>query len=210
MNKRRRARWLKHLHQWHWVSSALSLACILLFSVTGITLNHAADIEATPTVRSGILELPEPLHQTLLVDANAEAKAAPKDTPLANDLVLWIEKNTELSLAQATIQQDDMEIYISLPRPGGDAWISIDRNTAELEFEDTDRGLIALLNDLHKGRDSGIVWRWLIDIFAVACLLFSLTGVALLYLHGRHRPATWPLTSVGLILPWLLLLAFVP
>lgn len=206
MNKQQRARWLKRLHQWHWVSSALSLACILLFSLTGITLNHAADIEATPTVRQGLLVLPAPLHQKLLSDASPAEKSA----PLANDLAQWIEENTSLSLDQAEIQQDDMEIYISLPRPGGDAWVSINRTSAELEFEDTDRGLISLLNDLHKGRDSGVVWRWFIDIFAVACLLFSLTGVALLYLHGRHRPATWPLTSVGLILPWLLLLAFVP
>lgn len=34
------------LRQWHWVSSALCLAGMLLFAVTGITLNHATDIEA--------------------------------------------------------------------------------------------------------------------------------------------------------------------
>ena len=40
-----RSYWLKTLHQWHWISAAVSLALMLLFSATGFTLNHAAQIE---------------------------------------------------------------------------------------------------------------------------------------------------------------------
>ena len=32
---RRRAYWLKTLHQWHWISSAICLLGMLLFAVTG-------------------------------------------------------------------------------------------------------------------------------------------------------------------------------
>ena len=49
-NQQRRAFWLKHLHQWHWISSAICLIGMLLFAVTGFTLNHAAQIEASPSV----------------------------------------------------------------------------------------------------------------------------------------------------------------
>ena len=49
-SKSRKAFWLKQLHMWHWMSSAVSLIGLLLFAVTGFTLNHAADIEATPVV----------------------------------------------------------------------------------------------------------------------------------------------------------------
>ncbi|MYM86209.1 hypothetical protein GTP91_03330, partial [Rugamonas sp. FT82W] len=45
-----RAVWLKHLHQWHWVSSAMCLLGMFLFAITGITLNHASQIEAKPSV----------------------------------------------------------------------------------------------------------------------------------------------------------------
>ena len=31
----RRSFWLKQLHQWHWISAALSLIGLLLFAVTG-------------------------------------------------------------------------------------------------------------------------------------------------------------------------------
>ena len=43
-----RAGWMRTLYQWHWISSALSLVGMLLFAVTGFTLNHAADIESKP------------------------------------------------------------------------------------------------------------------------------------------------------------------
>jgi hypothetical protein len=52
-----------------------------------------------------------------------------------------------------------------------------------------DHGLIALLNDLHKGRDTGPIWSILIDISAVLMTLISLTGLVLLfYLKLRRVP----------------------
>ena len=51
--------WLKTLHQWHWISSAVCLMGMLLFAVTGITLNHAADIGSKPEVSRRQAVLPE-------------------------------------------------------------------------------------------------------------------------------------------------------
>jgi hypothetical protein len=42
----------------------------------------------------------------------------------------------------------------------------------------------------------------------VASLLFSLTGLGLMMLHAKRRPATWPVTLAGLVLPWLLIVVF--
>ena len=71
------------------------------------------------------------------------------------------------------------EIYVAMPRPGGDAWLRIDRASGDAEFEDTRRGWVSYLNDLHKGRNAGTAWSWFIDAFAVACLIFTLTGLAI-------------------------------
>ncbi len=76
-------------------------------------------------------------------------------------------------------------------------------------YERTDRGWIAYLNDLHKGRNTGTAWSWFIDLFAVASLVFCLTGLVLLQLHARHRPMTWPVTGMGLVIPLLLALYFI-
>lgn len=202
MSPRTRALLLRQLHHWHWMSSALALACMLLFSITGITLNHAADIEARPERRSGEFLLPDPARPLL---DTLEA-----GTPLPAALVAAIDEGAQLDVKGVIPELSEREAYIALPRPGGDAWLSIDRRTGEVIYEETDRGLIALLNDLHKGRDSGVAWRWLIDIFAAICIIFCLTGLALLWLHARRRPSTWPITGLGLILPLLLVLFLVP
>jgi Uncharacterized protein conserved in bacteria len=66
-----------------------------------------------------------------------------------------------------------------------------------VEFEQTRRGAIAYLNDLHKGRNTGPAWGWFLDVFAVACVVFCLTGLLLLHLHARQRAMTWPLVGLG-------------
>lgn len=76
-------------------------------------------------------------------------------------------------------------------------------------FEDTDRGWIAYFNDLHKGRHTGVAWSWFIDVFAGVCVLFSLTGLLLLQRQVSSRPATWPLTGLGLLVPVLLMLLLI-
>ena len=63
--QRRRGFWLRQLHQWHWISSAVCLVAMLLFTATGITLNHAAKIEAQPRVDNRTVELPAALLEQL-------------------------------------------------------------------------------------------------------------------------------------------------
>jgi hypothetical protein len=71
----------------------------------------------------------------------------------------------------------------------------------QVEYEKTDRGWISYFNDLHKGRNTGAAWSWFIDVFAVACLVFCITGLFLLQMHAGKRPATWPLVALGLVAP---------
>jgi hypothetical protein len=95
------------------------------------------------------------------------------------------------------------------PRPGGDAWVSIDRTSGAIMSEVTSRGWIAYLNDLHKGRNTGGAWSWFLDIFAGACIVFTLTGLLLLQLHARHRRSTWPIVAAGVVVPLALILVFI-
>ncbi|MEB0160925.1 PepSY-associated TM helix domain-containing protein, partial [Pseudomonas sp. AH2 (2023)] len=56
----KRSFWLKQLHSWHWISAAGSLVGMILFAITGITLNHAAQIPAEPVVKEATATLPAP------------------------------------------------------------------------------------------------------------------------------------------------------
>jgi hypothetical protein len=78
-----------------------------------------------------------------------------------------------------------------------------------VEYESTDRGWISYLNDLHKGRNAGAVWSWFIDIFALACLIFSITGLFLLKMHAGQRGATWPMVALGIVVPLVLAIIFI-
>ena len=193
--------WLGTLRQWHWISSALCLVGMLLFAVTGITLNHAAQIEARPDIVERQARLPASLQKKLLATQPSEGLPA--------ELEGWLESELKLELAGREAEWSDGELYVALPRPGGDAWLSLDLNSGELLFEATDRGWIAYLNDLHKGRNTGGAWSWFIDIFAGVCVLFSITGLLLLQRHASGRPTTWPLVGAGLVIPLLLALLFI-
>lgn len=201
--QQRRGFWLKHLHRWHWISAALSLMGLLLFALTGFTLNHAANIEARPKVQTRNLQLPE----ALLAELVAAARMETPEIPAGVWDLLRDEAGAFLLEAQPEWSED--ELYVALPQPGGDGWLSIDFASGAIEYEHTDRGWISWANDLHKGRHAGPAWRWFIDVLAAACLVFALTGLFLLWLHARRRPATWPLVGFGLVAPIVLLLVWV-
>ena len=96
-----------------------------------------------------------------------------------------------------------------MPRPGGDAWLRVDLKDGAVEYERTDRGWISYLNDLHKGRMTGGAWSLFIDVFAIGCLVFCITGLLILKMHAQRRPMTWPMVGLGLVLPALLVLLLV-
>ncbi|QDE40620.1 hypothetical protein FIV34_16110 [Luteibacter pinisoli] len=202
VDRTRRAFWLKHLHRWHWISSAVSLVVLAMFSITGFTLNHAAQIEATPRVARHAATLPAALLRQL---ADPGRKAAPVDPAVAR----FVHEKTGAEISGRDGDWSDDEVLVSLPRPGGDAWVSIDRETGEVQYETTDRGWLAWFNDLHKGRNTGAAWRWFIDLFALACVVFAATGLLLLKMHAGQRGMTWPLVALGFVLPLVLALLFI-
>jgi hypothetical protein len=197
---------LKQLYQWHWISSAICLVGILLFSATGITLNHASQIEAQPTTTRQETATPSSINLQL----QQVAQQATEQKILPNNVKNWLINQQGIRLtSESQIEWSAEEVYISLPKAGGDAWARFSLADAQFEYESTSRGLVSLLNDLHKGRHTGAVWQWFIDLFAVACLIFSLTGLFILQQHARRRPMVWPLVGAGLIIPALLVVFFV-
>jgi hypothetical protein len=199
----RKSFWLKQLHTWHWMSSAISLVGLMLFAITGFTLNHAGEIEGSPRSVEATAQLPAPLLAKVKPDDAPDAKK-----PLPADVAKFVSDSLKMK-ADGEAEWRADEIYLGMPRPGGDAWISIDRETGAVTSENASRGWIAYLNDLHKGRNAGTVWKWFIDVFVLACIIFTLTGLVLLWMHSRHRRSTWPLVAAGLAIPAALAVFFI-
>lgn len=203
IKKSRKAFWLKQLHMWHWMSSAICLIGLLLFAITGFTLNHAADIEGSPVVTEKSATLPPALLTRLTAAVPADAKAA-LPPPVAD----WVEQTFPVK-ASNEAEWSAGEVYLPAPRPGGDAWVAIDLATGAVTSEVTSRGWISYLNDLHKGRNSGGEWSLFIDVFSFACLVFAITGLFLLQLHSAKRKSTWPLVGLGLAIPAAIAVIFI-
>lgn len=206
---RPRSFWLKQLHQWHWISSALCLAGLLLFSITGITLNNASWFDGQIETQQEMLVVPDNIAQLLRDRVAQSADTLPYVAPLPAQAEQWLDQALRIRIGTRPAEFSETEVYLSLPEPGGDAWLALDLASGSLEYERTQRGWVAYLNDLHKGRHTGTAWKWFIDLFAVASLIFALTGLFLLKMHGKHRPLTWPITSVGLLIPVFLMLLLV-
>ena len=215
-----RAYWLKKLHEWHWISSAICLIGMLLFAVTGITLNHAGQIESKPSVVSRDAQMPPALLDELVRVQQAQNKsssstsssssgAAGEGAELPAAVQAWVRDQVKVDTSGRAVEWSDDEAYVPMPRPGGDAWLRVELKDGAVEYETTDRGWISYLNDLHKGRSTGAVWSLFIDVFAVGCLVFCITGLLILKMHSERRPLTWPMVGLGLLLPALLALLLI-
>src|SRR5262249_24579978 len=91
--------------------------------------------------------------------------------------------------ALAEFRVDESECMVTFKGPGYSADAFIDRATGRYTLTQTFQGVVALINDLHKGRDTGPVWSVLIDVSAVVLVAISLTGLILLfYLKLRRGP----------------------
>ena len=188
------------MHSWHWISAAICLAGLLLFCITGITLNHASAIAASPQVAKKEMALPESLRSTLAAGKQGDA--------LPEALADWIEDQFDFDTQGAGVEWSPEELYVSAPGPGRDAWVMFDRASNTVSSEVTERGWIAYFNDLHKGRNTGLVWTIFIDVVAGACVFFALTGLVLLWIQARQRTSTWPLVSLGVAVLVVLMILF--
>lgn len=201
--QQKRAFWLRQLYLWHWISSAACLVGMLLFAVTGLTLNNASHIEAKPIVQKSMIVLPSSLLMYL------QAQPLSNKASLPHTVADWLMDSMDIDAANKPAEWSVEEVYVSLPRPGGDAWLSINRESGEMDYEITNRGWISYLNDLHKGRNTGTAWSWFLDVFSSMALVFSLTGLCLLYMHSANRPSTWPLVGIGVVIPLVLAILFI-
>jgi hypothetical protein len=177
------SRWL------HIYLSMVSFAIVLFFSVTGLTLNHADFFagKAITTKDTGTLTL---------------AWVNVKDTNLVAKLSIaeFFRNKYRVKGAVSDFRIDDSQISISYRGPGyeGDAYIT--RETGGYELSQTRGSFIALMNDLHKGRDTGTAWSWVIDVSAIFLVLISLSGLILLLFIKKKRISGIILAIIGLFL----------
>ncbi len=187
------SRWL------HIYLSMASFFILFFFAVTGITLNHTewfADQQKTTNLKGWL-------------DSNW---VNPVDTQAIKklEIVEWVRSRHRVSGALSEFVTDDEQCTLSFNGPGYTADVFVDRKNGTYELSETRTGVFGVMNDLHKGRDSGLVWKWVIDVSAVLMVLVSLTGLLMLWFLKKKRVAGFLTILAGALLTWLIYQYFVP
>jgi uncharacterized protein len=181
------------LFRWlHIYLSMISFAIVFFFAVTGLTLNHAEKFndQLNSTQEKGKLQLSWVKTPDTLKIAKLE-------------IVEWLRKQHNIRAALSDFRIDDAQIGVSFKGPGYAADAFIDRETGQYDLTKTNAGLVGIINDLHKGRDTGPGWSLFIDVSAIFLTLVSLTGLVLMFFIKRRRFSGYLVAACGLLISYL-------
>jgi uncharacterized protein len=183
-----------HLARWlHTYLSMLSFAILLFFAITGLTLNHAEWFDSQ--------QRPASYHGTL----NKAWVNTPDPGAVAKDeIVNYFRRTYRARGALSDFHVDGDQCEVLFKGPGYEADATIDRATGKYDLTVSAFSLVAVLNDLHKGRDTGKKWSAVIDFSAVLMTLVSLTGLTLIFFLNKRRFSGLLLLAVGGLLCCLL------
>jgi hypothetical protein len=125
-------------------------------------------------------------------------------------VVEYLRSSAGLRGALADFRVDDAQAEVAFKGPGYEASAVVDRATGRFDITESRMGFAALVNDLHKGRDTGPVWSVAIDASAGVLVFISLTGLVLLYFVHKYRLAGVILAGAGALAGYLVYLVWVP
>lgn len=174
------SRWL------HIYLSMVSFAIVFFFAVTGLTVNHTewfSDQQSTVQAKGKVEE-------KWVKTANDEAVAK-------LEIVEQLRRMHHIQAALSDFRIDETQCTASFKGPGYSADTFITRETGEYELTENRMGFVAVINDLHKGRDTGKAWSLLIDFSAIFMTLVSLTGMVLIFFLKRRRISGLVMTVIG-------------
>lgn len=175
------SRWL------HVYLSMTSFAILLFFAATGLTLNHQDWFAGQ--------------HRTTQSHGTLDARWVRGNVDKLQ-VVEFLRRKEGLHGAVDDFRIEDSQCSVSFKGPGYEADVVIDR-AGRYDITQTHAGLAAILNDLHKGRDTGKVWSGFIDASAVLMIAVSLTGLILIFYLHKRRVAGMLLLGAGCLIAYL-------
>ena len=178
---------LKWARWFHVYSSMIAFLLIFFFGITGITLNHP-----TWTFGSDI--------QMSTVEGQLPFSPTFADNT-ADYLTISEFARSELGVSGSvdSFETTNDTIGITYRNPGYGADLFVDAVDGTYQLNVEQQGWVAVLNDLHKGRDSGSTWSWVIDVSAAFLVVVSLTGLLMQFFLRRRRRSAFISVAVGSI-----------
>jgi hypothetical protein len=169
-------RWtLKWCRLAHLYVTLFGLALILFFAVTGFMLNH-----------EDWFGLNEPREWTTEASLPTRLLAKPVDR-LAVVELLRAEHGAVGAMTLFNDEGDD-ELEVGFSGAGRSMVATINREDGSATLRHRSSGVMGLITDLHKGKNTGFVWSLAIDAACVLLLVIAVTGIVLWSsLKGRGK-----------------------
>jgi hypothetical protein len=184
----------------HAYLSAFAFLALIFFAATGLLLNHPDWIDLT--------KMRETTSTVTLSKADLDAAAKASDPNAALGKVL--SQRTKLLGGYKSGETLDGEASLRFEGVRGysDAYVQLDTGAAEITVKHANP--VTTINELHRGKNSGKAWAWVIDLSAVIVLALSLIGYILFFsLRFRLMPSLI-LTGVSLAVLLAVFVLFVP
>jgi hypothetical protein len=182
----------------HGYLSAFAFLALFFFSATGILLNHPEWFESYQPAE----------HKVAFALPPAELAAAKASKDRGRALAAAAAHHASLPGAYASADIDGGQALVRMEGPKGSADLTIDLATGKAEGRVTQPNLTAIIQDLHRGKNSGVAWRWVIDLSAWLVLGLSLIGYVLFFSLRFRLKTSLILTAVSLAvlvgIAWLL------
>ena len=188
------ARWL------HIYLSMVSFAILAFFAITGLTLNHA-DAFTAKRQHTAQTKAKLPVDWVKTADDKAVARL---------EIVEHLRATHGVRGAVGDFRIEEAQCTVSFRGPGYTADAFINRTDGTYELSETRLGFVAVINDLHKGRDTGVAWSWLIDASAILMTVVSVSGLVLILFLKRRRVSGLVAALLGAVGCWLLYHLWVP
>ncbi|MSU48019.1 MAG: peptidase [Opitutus sp.] len=189
------------LFRWlHIYVSMVSFGILFFFAVTGLTLNHAdwfAGDQPHTTRRRGEVDR----KWVAVGDTSAVAKL---------EVVEQLRRAHGVKGVVGEFRIEDGQCAVVFKGPGYAAEAMIDRATGAYELSETRMGFVAIVNDLHKGRDTGDGWSIVVDLSAGLMMAVSLSGMVLIYFVKRRFVSGIAMAALGAGLSYLAYVWLVP
>lgn len=188
-------RWL-HIY----ISTAL-FGLLIFFCITGVFLNHLDWFDSIGQHEVIQQKAPKVLVEKFISNDNNAIVAF---TNYIEKKYNWHKPN------KVNIDFDLGEATFDYKMPAGYIFITLFFDSNEITIEKQSGTFIAVLNDLHKGRNTGDFWSVLIDFSAYLIILFSISGVVILLQQIKWRKAGLWLVFIGFISPVIFYYFLVP
>ncbi|OBY75778.1 PepSY-associated TM helix domain-containing protein [Acinetobacter gyllenbergii] len=183
----------RYVHGW---LSAFAFIVLIFFAATGLLLNNPDWFKSSNDEQIVKLTLPA-----------AFVSAIQKQENPTQAILDFVRDKQPLIGRYKSSEVMDGEVMIRLESPAGstDLWVLMDEG--QVEITQKPASTVSLLNDLHRGKNVGATWHWLIDISAIIIILLSLAGY-ILFLTIKTRLIPHLLLTAASLLTIILLIWF--